>query len=188
MKTVQQIADEIIAREGGYINDPDDPGGATKYGVTIGTMRTLGVDVDGDGRVTTSDLRKLTRVQARDIFVEHYFHRIAPGFTSQRVRHVCQLGRQCRADFAAAFDRYGAEDCGGWGDWATNHRGRAYCAIFGPASLGRRLRHCPAQLLLRSGRSPPDLTQIRAHTQGRQRRLDHPGRGLHFPTLSPDRF
>lgn len=75
MKTVQQIADEIIAREGGYVNDPDDPGGVTKYGVTIGTMRTLGVDVDGDGRVTTSDLRKLTRVQARDIFVEHYFHR-----------------------------------------------------------------------------------------------------------------
>lgn len=75
MKSIQQIADEIIAREGGYVNDPDDPGGATKYGVTIGTLRALGVDVDGDGRVTTADVRKLTRVQARDIFVEHYFHR-----------------------------------------------------------------------------------------------------------------
>ncbi len=29
MKTVEQIAAEIVAREGGYVNDPDDPGGAT---------------------------------------------------------------------------------------------------------------------------------------------------------------
>ena len=75
MKTVQEIADSIIAREGGYVNDPDDPGGATKFGVTIGTMRRLGIDNDGDGRVTASDVRKLTRKQARDIYVEHYFSR-----------------------------------------------------------------------------------------------------------------
>ena len=74
MKTVQQIADEIIAREGGYVNDPSDPGGATKYGVTIGTLRRLGVDVDGDGKVSISDVRQLSREQARDIFITHYFH------------------------------------------------------------------------------------------------------------------
>ena len=39
MKSVDEIAAEIVAREGGYVNDPDDPGGATKYGVTIGTMQ-----------------------------------------------------------------------------------------------------------------------------------------------------
>lgn len=73
MKTVQQIATDIIAREGGYVNDPDDLGGATNFGVTIGTLRRLGIDNDGDGRVTSSDVRMLTRAQARDIFVEHYF-------------------------------------------------------------------------------------------------------------------
>ena len=45
MKTVRELAEEIVAREGGYVNDPDDPGGATKYGVTIDTMRRLGVDL-----------------------------------------------------------------------------------------------------------------------------------------------
>jgi lysozyme family protein len=73
MKTVQQIANDIIAREGGYVNDPDDLGGATNFGVTIGTLRRLGIDNDGDGRVTSSDVRLLTSAQARDIFVEHYF-------------------------------------------------------------------------------------------------------------------
>ncbi|MEN8741142.1 MAG: glycosyl hydrolase 108 family protein, partial [Phaeobacter gallaeciensis] len=48
MQTVEEIAREIVAREGGFVNDPDDPGGATKYGVTIHTMRRLGLDLDHD--------------------------------------------------------------------------------------------------------------------------------------------
>ncbi len=75
MKTVTDIATEIVAREGGYVNDPDDPGGATKYGVTIHTMRRLGIDLTGDGRVTEADVRRLTPARARDIYVEHYFRR-----------------------------------------------------------------------------------------------------------------
>lgn len=72
---VRQIADEIVAREGGYVNDPDDPGGATKYGVTIHTMRRLGLDLTGDGAVTAQDVRHLSRDQAVDIFIDHYFQR-----------------------------------------------------------------------------------------------------------------
>jgi lysozyme family protein len=75
MISVDQIANEIIAREGGYVNDPDDPGGATNFGVTIGTMARLGMDLDGDGRITPADVKKLTKRQAHDIFVQHYFHR-----------------------------------------------------------------------------------------------------------------
>ena len=71
MKSVEAIADEIILREGGYVNDPDDPGGATKYGVTIGTMRRLGMDLDRDGDIDAEDVK----AQARQIFVDHYFHR-----------------------------------------------------------------------------------------------------------------
>jgi lysozyme family protein len=75
MKSVEQIADEILAREGGYVNDPDDPGGATRHGVTIHTLRRLGIDLTGDGRITAEDVRRLTRAQARDIYLEHYFRR-----------------------------------------------------------------------------------------------------------------
>src|SRR5690606_7868411 len=75
MKSIRQIAEEIVAREGGFVNDPADPGGATKYGVTIHTMRRLGLDLDRDGQITASDVRRLTRAQAVDIFVEHYFRR-----------------------------------------------------------------------------------------------------------------
>ena len=75
MQSVRQIAEEIVAREGGYVNDPDDPGGATKYGVTIHTMRRLGLDLTGDGTVGAADVRALSRAQAVDIFITHYFQR-----------------------------------------------------------------------------------------------------------------
>jgi len=73
MQSVRQIAETIVAREGGYVNDPDDPGGATKYGVTIGTMRRLGLDLTGDGRVNVADVRALSRAKAVEIFITHYF-------------------------------------------------------------------------------------------------------------------
>ena len=79
MTTVQELARAIVAREGGFVDDPDDPGGATNFGVTIGTMRRLGVDLTGDGRVNTTDLRALTVAQAVDIYVKHYFDR--PGIS-----------------------------------------------------------------------------------------------------------
>jgi len=75
MQTVTEIAEDIVAREGGYVNDPDDPGGATKFGVTIHTMRRLGVDLDRDGQVTAADVKRLTRAQAVKIFLEHYYDR-----------------------------------------------------------------------------------------------------------------
>ncbi|MBD3804297.1 MAG: peptidoglycan-binding protein [Rhodobacteraceae bacterium] len=73
MKTVTQIAAEIVAREGGYVDDPDDPGGATKHGVTLGTLRRLGRDLTGDGRIDEMDVRALDPAQASEIFIQHYY-------------------------------------------------------------------------------------------------------------------
>ncbi|MFC3180395.1 holin-associated N-acetylmuramidase [Cypionkella sinensis] len=75
MQSVQDLAAAIVAREGGYVNDPNDPGGATKYGVTLNTMRRLGIDVTRDARIDLADVRALTMAQAIDIYVEHYYRR-----------------------------------------------------------------------------------------------------------------
>lgn len=73
MLDVRQIAKEIISREGGFVNDIDDPGGATKYGVTLGTARRLKLDKDGDGNVDAHDVRMLTRDDAEAVFLKHYY-------------------------------------------------------------------------------------------------------------------
>lgn len=93
MLDVRQIAREIVDREGGFVNDPDDPGGATKYGVTIKTARRVGLDKDGDGDVDVSDLRALSREDAVRVFMEYYFQR--PGIA--KLPEVLQ---------ASVFDMY----------------------------------------------------------------------------------
>ena len=75
MKSVTDIAREIVTREGGFVNDPDDPGGATKYGVTLGTLKRLGIDLTNDRRTDIADVKALTRDRAVQIFVEDYFIR-----------------------------------------------------------------------------------------------------------------
>ncbi|MCX7559492.1 holin-associated N-acetylmuramidase [Sulfitobacter sp. F26204] len=73
MISVRDIAENIVIREGGFVNDPDDPGGATNFGVTIHTLRRLGLDLTADGHVDKHDVKALTRAQAVDIFIKHYF-------------------------------------------------------------------------------------------------------------------
>ena len=80
MPTVRKIAEEIVAREGGFVNDPDDPGGATNHGVTIHTLRRLGIDVNRDTRIDVADVKALTRAQAVEIYLEHYYTR--PGIAA----------------------------------------------------------------------------------------------------------
>ena len=74
MQSVESIAAEIVRREGGFVNDPDDPGGATNHGVTIHTMRRLGMDLNGDGRVDIADVRGLTPAKAAEVYVKHYYN------------------------------------------------------------------------------------------------------------------
>lgn len=54
---VGAILASIIAVEGGYTNDPDDPGGATKYGITEKVARDWGYQGD------MADLPKSTALQ-----------------------------------------------------------------------------------------------------------------------------
>lgn len=69
MNTVNQIIDEIIEVEGGYVNDPDDLGGATKYGITEAVAREN--DYYGP-------MEELPISKAREIYLNQFYH--GPGF------------------------------------------------------------------------------------------------------------
>ncbi|PZQ46708.1 MAG: peptidoglycan-binding protein [Rhodovulum sulfidophilum] len=86
MHTVESLARDIVRREGGYVNDPDDPGGATNLGVTLATLRSLGIDLDGDGAVGTADLRALTPDQAAAIYLRHYYEKPGIGLLPEPIR------------------------------------------------------------------------------------------------------
>ncbi|WP_109859537.1 glycoside hydrolase family 108 protein [Aggregatibacter segnis] len=55
----QQIFDRLIGHEGGYVNDPQDPGGETNWGVTKRTAQANGY---------TGNMKTMTRQQAYEIY------------------------------------------------------------------------------------------------------------------------
>lgn len=63
----------VLESEGGYVNNPKDPGGPTNRGVTIGTLRLLGIDIDGDGDIDVDDVKKLSEADARKVYGEFYW-------------------------------------------------------------------------------------------------------------------
>lgn len=73
--TVDEIIEGIIKREGGYVNDPNDPGGETNLGITWPTLKraiALGI-VPSD-----TTIRALTPPLAKKIY--HHLFVVEPGF------------------------------------------------------------------------------------------------------------
>lgn len=66
--TVQSMIDSVIEIEGGYVNNPLDPGGATKYGVTLRAARA-------DGYM--GNMKDYPREKAFDLYRRVYF--VKPG-------------------------------------------------------------------------------------------------------------
>lgn len=65
----------LLRHEGGWVNNPHDPGGATNKGVTINTLREYGPRLLGIP-ATIPNLRALTDEQAGKIYKAEYWDRI----------------------------------------------------------------------------------------------------------------
>jgi lysozyme family protein len=59
----------VLAREGGYVNDPDDPGGATNLGIT---QRVFDLWRDKHSNPRTS-VRHITHMEAAGIYRKEYW-------------------------------------------------------------------------------------------------------------------
>lgn len=57
--------------EGGYVDHPDDPGGATNLGITIGVLQSW-----RGNPVTKADVRALTKVEAGNIYKARYWNKV----------------------------------------------------------------------------------------------------------------
>lgn len=72
--TIDDVIAEILKKEGGFVDDPLDRGGATNMGITAATLgahRKLGRSA------TAEEVHALTEAEAREIYRERYVS--APG-------------------------------------------------------------------------------------------------------------
>lgn len=75
MAKLENLLPLIEKWEGGYVNDPQDLGGATNRGITIGTWKSVGHDKNGDGIMDENDVRLLTREDFITVLREYYWNR-----------------------------------------------------------------------------------------------------------------
>ncbi|MFN3944595.1 MAG: glycoside hydrolase family 108 protein [Allosphingosinicella sp.] len=66
---VARLIDEVIRREGGYVNHPHDKGGETNWGITVAIARANGFG---------GPMRDLPRATAAEIYRREYW--LQPGF------------------------------------------------------------------------------------------------------------
>lgn len=72
--TIDHIIDEILRREGGFVDNAADRGGPTRYGITLATLQAW------RGKpVTRDDVVNLSEDEARQIYEQEYI--VKPGFS-----------------------------------------------------------------------------------------------------------
>jgi lysozyme family protein len=69
--TPDQIIDKLLSVEGGYVNNPNDRGGETNFGITERVARANGY---------TGPMKAMTKADARAIYLNEYWHK--PGYDS----------------------------------------------------------------------------------------------------------
>ena len=76
-----EVIGRILAAEGGYVNDPNDSGGETNYGITVAVARAHGFE---------RPMREMTRAQASDIYGALYWEGVRAGDLLALSPAVCE--------------------------------------------------------------------------------------------------
>lgn len=127
--SVDNYIDELIKREGGYVNNPNDRGGATNYGITEAVARVNG---------WKGPMRDLPLDLAKQIYKQQYW--INPRFDQVNTlspliaEELLDTGVNCGVAFAKpllqrALNLLNNQGKGGWPDLAVD-------GIYGSATLG----------------------------------------------------
>lgn len=120
---IKQIIDGVIAVEGGYVDHPDDPGGATKYGITEAVARANGY---------SGHMRDLPRSTAFQIYLTRYV--VAPNFDD-----VAAVDERVGEELIDTGVNAGQKRAGEWFQEALNglnNRGRDYGNISVDGAVG----------------------------------------------------
>lgn len=125
---IERYLEELIKREGGYVNNPDDRGGATKFGITEAVARASGFK---------GYMRDLPLSVAKDIYRKQYW--ISPRFDQVNLisnavaEELLDTGVNCGTGFAKpllqrALNLLNNQGKGGWPDLAID-------GVYGAATL-----------------------------------------------------
>lgn len=75
MSDFNKVIDLVLKHEGGFVNDPNDPGGVTKYGISKKAFPDL-------------DIKSLTIEDAKSIYYKHYWEPCKANELPEDIRYI----------------------------------------------------------------------------------------------------
>ncbi len=84
VETFEMVKPYLLAHEGGYVDHPRDPGGATNFGITIGTLSNW-----RGRKVSKREVKELTREEAMQIYKAQYWDTIRADELPAGVDYCC---------------------------------------------------------------------------------------------------
>lgn len=73
MKVFNYAFEATMYHEGGFSDHPLDTGGATKFGISLRFLRSIGADLDGDGDIDIDDVLLVTEDSARQFYYDYFW-------------------------------------------------------------------------------------------------------------------
>lgn len=141
---IEQQIDELITREGGYVNHPADRGGPTRWGITEAVARAHGY---------AGPLRELPRAEAEAIYRRLYWLR--PGYD-----RIAPIAPRIAAELFDTAVNMGAGVAGGFLQRALNalnRNARDYPDLAVDGQVGAKTRAALSAFLRLRGASGEDV-------------------------------
>jgi len=94
MRPFEDFVKVILKHEGGYVDHPNDPGGATKYGISLRFLKSNGIDINVDGRIDKKDIVELTIDEAVQIYRSFFWDKMRlDGISNELLKlHLFDMG------------------------------------------------------------------------------------------------
>ncbi|MEG9018449.1 glycosyl hydrolase 108 family protein, partial [Acinetobacter baumannii] len=126
---IERYLDELIKREGGYVNNPADRGGATKYGITQAVARENG----WNGNMKDLPLEFAKSIYKKQYWLEPRFDQVN-ALSPSVAEELLDTGVNCGPNFAKpllqrALNLLNNQGKAGWPDLKVD-------GVYGSATLG----------------------------------------------------
>ena len=126
---IEKYLDELIKREGGYVNNPADRGGATKYGITQAVARENG----WNGNMKDLPLEFAKSIYRKQYWLEPRFDQVN-ALSPSVAEELLDTGVNCGPNFAKpllqrALNLLNNQGKAGWPDLKVD-------GVYGSATLG----------------------------------------------------
>lgn len=73
MARFEDCIDFVLRHEGGYSNRHSNPGGVTKFGISLKLLTSLSLDINGDGLVDERDIQMLDKEDAKYLYKKYFW-------------------------------------------------------------------------------------------------------------------